>query len=65
MRYSAMRAMIDIDYAGSSLVVDHQESGTVRAEPHPGQRYPGWTRFGGTFHHLLVFGPVAEVETLA
>jgi 6-methylpretetramide 4-monooxygenase / 4-hydroxy-6-methylpretetramide 12a-monooxygenase len=59
------RAMIDIDYAGSPLVTDYQESGTVSAEPHPGQRYPDWTRFGGTFHHLLVFGPVAEVERLA
>ncbi len=27
-------------------------------------RYPDWTRFGGTSHHLLVFGPVAEVESL-
>jgi 6-methylpretetramide 4-monooxygenase / 4-hydroxy-6-methylpretetramide 12a-monooxygenase len=59
------RAMIDIDYAGSPLVADYREPGTVSAEPHPGQRYPDWTRFGAASHHLLVFGPVAEVETLA
>jgi 6-methylpretetramide 4-monooxygenase / 4-hydroxy-6-methylpretetramide 12a-monooxygenase len=59
------RAMIDIDYAGSPLVADYRETGTVSAAPHPGQRYPDWTRLGGTSHHLLVFGSLAEVETLA
>jgi 6-methylpretetramide 4-monooxygenase / 4-hydroxy-6-methylpretetramide 12a-monooxygenase len=59
------RAMIDIDYAGSPLVADYQEAGTVSVQPHPGQRYPDWTRFGGASHRLLVFGHLAEVETLA
>lgn len=57
------RAMIDVDYAGSPLVVDYGETGAA-VQPHPGQRYPDWTRFGGTSHHVLVFGPVAEVELL-
>ena len=37
------RAMIDVDYAGSPLVADHGTGGAT-AGPHPGQRYPDWTR---------------------
>jgi hypothetical protein len=59
------RAMLDVDYAGSPLVNDYAENGSGLAEPHPGQRYPDCTRFGGTSHHLLVFGPVAQAEGLA
>jgi 2-polyprenyl-6-methoxyphenol hydroxylase-like FAD-dependent oxidoreductase len=58
------RAMIDVDYRGSPLTQDYQGPGAVRTEPHPGQRYPDWRRFGGTSHHLLVFGPIAELESL-
>ena len=57
------RVMIDIDYAGSPLVADYGENGA--AEPHPGQRYPDWTTFGGMSHHVLVFGPVADAASLA
>jgi 6-methylpretetramide 4-monooxygenase / 4-hydroxy-6-methylpretetramide 12a-monooxygenase len=59
------RVMIDFDYAGSPLVADHGGGGSDAAEPHPGQRYPDWTRFGGTAHHALVFGPVADAASLA
>jgi 2-polyprenyl-6-methoxyphenol hydroxylase-like FAD-dependent oxidoreductase len=60
------RAMIDVDYAGSALVVDHGASaGRPDGGPRPGQRYPDWTRFGGTSHHALVFGPVADAGALA
>jgi 2-polyprenyl-6-methoxyphenol hydroxylase-like FAD-dependent oxidoreductase len=59
------RVMIDVDYAGSPLVADYGGSGADAAEPHPGQRYPDWTRFGGTSHHVLVFGPVADAASLA
>ena len=58
------RAMIDVDYAGSPLVADCVPSGSG-AEPHPGQRYPDWTRLGGMSHRVLVFGPVADTESLA
>lgn len=58
------RAMIDIDYAGSPLVTDYRETGTAGAEPHPGQRYPDRMQFGGTSHHLLVFGPIIGAESL-
>jgi 2-polyprenyl-6-methoxyphenol hydroxylase-like FAD-dependent oxidoreductase len=59
------RVMIDFDYAGSPLIVDHGGAGTETADPHPGQRYPDWTRLGGTSHHVLVFGPVADAGSLA
>ena len=59
------RAMIDVDYTGSPLVIDHAPNGAGMAEPHPGQRYPDWTRFGGTSHRVLVFGPATDAERLA
>jgi len=59
------RAMIDIDYAGSPLVDDYGRSGAGTEGPHPGQRYPDWTRLGGTSHHVLVFGPVTDAASLA
>jgi 2-polyprenyl-6-methoxyphenol hydroxylase-like FAD-dependent oxidoreductase len=59
------RAMIDVDYAGSPLVADHGRSEGGNGGPHPGQRYPDWTRFAGTSHHVLVFGPVTHAASLA
>jgi 2-polyprenyl-6-methoxyphenol hydroxylase-like FAD-dependent oxidoreductase len=59
------RAMIDVDYAGSPLVSDYGRRGSDTADPHPGQRYPEWTRLGGTSHHALVFGPPADAASLA
>jgi hypothetical protein len=57
--------MLDVDYTGSPLVNDYAENGSGLPEPHPGQRYPDWTRLGGTHHHVLVFGPVTDAEGLA
>jgi 6-methylpretetramide 4-monooxygenase / 4-hydroxy-6-methylpretetramide 12a-monooxygenase len=55
------RSMIDVDYAGRPLVVDHDANGArTVGGPRPGQRYPEWTRFAGTSHHALVFGDVAD-----
>lgn len=62
---SDARAMIDIDYAGSRLVADYGRSGAGIKGPHPGQRYPDWTRLGGTSHHVLVFGTVTDANSLA
>jgi 2-polyprenyl-6-methoxyphenol hydroxylase-like FAD-dependent oxidoreductase len=62
------RSMIDVDYAGSPLVVDHgagkagSQAGT--GGPRPGQRYPDWTRFAGTSHHVLVFGIIDDTAAL-
>jgi 6-methylpretetramide 4-monooxygenase / 4-hydroxy-6-methylpretetramide 12a-monooxygenase len=58
------RAMIDVDYAGSPLVADYGTNAADAADPHPGQRYPDWTRLAGTSHHALVFGPVADAASL-
>ena len=59
------RAMIDVDYAGSPLVVDYGAGGAGAEGPRPGQWYPDWTRFGGTSHHVLVFGTVTDAASLA
>jgi len=59
------RAMIDVDYAGSPLVVDYGTGGVGAEGPRPGQRYPDWTQFGGTSHHVLVFGTVTDAASLA
>jgi hypothetical protein len=56
--------MIDIDYAGSPLVADYAEAAAAELAPHPGQRYPDWTRFGGTSHHALVFGANSCTDSL-
>jgi hypothetical protein len=58
------RSMIDVDYAGSPLVVDHGANEARSTGPRPGQRYPDWTRFGGTSHHALVFGNVDDAAAL-
>ena len=62
---SNARTMIDVDYAGSPLVADHGSAEADGARPRPGQRYPDWTRFGGSSHYVLVFGPVADSASLA
>jgi len=59
------RAMIDVDYAGSPLVVDYGGTGATANGPRPGQWYPDWPRFAGTSHHVLVFGAGADTEWLA
>ncbi|HEV7998686.1 MAG TPA: FAD-dependent monooxygenase [Planctomycetaceae bacterium] len=59
------RAMIDVDYWGSPLVVDYGGGAASVSGPRPGQWYPDWTRFGGTSHHVLVFGTDADSESLA
>lgn len=57
------RAMIDVDYAGSPLVADHERAAVPG--PRPGQRYPDRLHFGGPSHHVLVFGPDPDAAALA
>ncbi len=59
------RAMIDVDYWGSPLVVDYGGGAASTSGPRPGQWYPDWTRFGGTSHHVLAFGTDTDSESLA
>jgi len=49
------RSMMDVDYAGSPLVVDHA-GGTGDPESRPGRWYRDRRQFRGTSHHVLVFG---------
>lgn len=56
------RAMIDVDYAGSPLIVDYSEGSSG---PHPGQRFPDWGQLANTLHHVLVFGPTPDSKSLA
>src|SRR5262249_50423 len=58
------RAMIDVDYAGSPLIVDHGNHEARIGGPHPGQRYLDWTKFAGTSHHVLVFGAETDSPSL-
>lgn len=55
------RAMIDVDYKGSPWIADF---GDGDISPQPGQRLPDRAKFGGTSHHLLVFGPTPDSASL-
>jgi 6-methylpretetramide 4-monooxygenase / 4-hydroxy-6-methylpretetramide 12a-monooxygenase len=59
------RAMIDVDYGASPLVVDYGPGKAGTTGPRPGQWYPDRARFGGTAHHVLVFGEVEDAASLA
>ncbi len=59
------RAMLDVDYWGSPLVVDYGAGAANAKGPRPGQWYPDWALFGGTSHRVLVFGDGADAESLA
>ncbi len=59
------RTMMDVDYAGSPLVVDHGCGQAEAKGPRPGQWYGDWPQFGGTRHHVLVFGDVKDSQSLA
>jgi 2-polyprenyl-6-methoxyphenol hydroxylase-like FAD-dependent oxidoreductase len=58
------RAMLDVDYAVSPLVVDHGAGKAGASGPRPGQWYPDQAKFGGTAHHVLVFGEVGDAAVL-
>jgi hypothetical protein len=59
------RAMLDVDYWGSPLVVDYGTGTTSTNEPRPGRWYSDWTKFGGTSHHALVFGDAIDAASFA
>jgi len=72
-RTIADRHVLDVSdqvHSGIVGIADYQDgragaASGAAAEPHPGQRYPDWTHFGGTSHHLLVFGPIADADGLS
>jgi hypothetical protein len=50
------RSMLDVSYAGSSLVGEYPAGTRSPVTPVPGDRYPDRTALTGTGHHLLFFG---------
>jgi hypothetical protein len=54
------RSMLDVSYAGSSLVGEYPAGTLTPMTPAPGDRYPDRAALAGTGHHLLLFGAAAE-----
>ncbi len=50
------RSMLDVSYAGSSLVGQHPAGTRTPMAPAPGDRYPDRATLAGTGHHLLLLG---------
>jgi 6-methylpretetramide 4-monooxygenase / 4-hydroxy-6-methylpretetramide 12a-monooxygenase len=58
------RSMLDVSYAGNSLVGEYPAGTWTQMTPAPGDRYPDRAALSGTGHHLLLFGS-AEDEGIA
>ena len=54
------RAMLDVSYVVSPIVGEHVGSQDALSTPRPGERHPDRAEFGGTRHHLSLFGAVDE-----
>jgi 6-methylpretetramide 4-monooxygenase / 4-hydroxy-6-methylpretetramide 12a-monooxygenase len=50
------RSMLDVSYAGSSLVGEYPAGTRTPMTPAPGDRYPDRAALDGVGHHLLLFG---------
>ena len=50
------RSMLDVSYAGSSLVGEYPAGPRTPMSPAPGDRYPDRAALTGTGHHLLISG---------
>ena len=50
------RSMLDVSYAGSSLVGEYPADTRTPMTPAPGDRYPDRAALAGPGHHLLLFG---------
>ena len=58
------RSMLDVSYAGSSLVGEYPAGMHTPATPVPGDRYPDRASLGGTEHHLLLFGAAGDAGVM-
>jgi hypothetical protein len=54
------RSMLDVSYAGSSIVGEYPAATRTPMTPAPGDRYPDRAALAGTGHHLLVFGAAED-----
>jgi hypothetical protein len=55
------RLMLDVSYAGSTLV---DQAGASAGGPSPGERLPACHRLRGTGHHLIVFGEAPPLDPI-
>jgi 6-methylpretetramide 4-monooxygenase / 4-hydroxy-6-methylpretetramide 12a-monooxygenase len=56
------RSMLDVSYAGSSLVGEYPADAQTLVTPAPGDRYPDRAALTGTEHHLLLFGAAENAD---
>jgi 6-methylpretetramide 4-monooxygenase / 4-hydroxy-6-methylpretetramide 12a-monooxygenase len=56
------RSMLDVSYAGSSLVGEYPASTGSPMTPAPGDRYPDRAALAATGHHLLLFGVTEDAD---
>ena len=54
------RSMLDVSYAGSSLVGEYPAGTRTPMTPAPGDRYPDRAALAGAGHHLLLFGAAED-----
>jgi hypothetical protein len=59
------RSMLDVSYAGSSLVGEYPARTRTPKSPAPGDRYPDRAALAGTGHHLLLFGGADDTDAAA
>jgi 6-methylpretetramide 4-monooxygenase / 4-hydroxy-6-methylpretetramide 12a-monooxygenase len=58
------RSMLDVSYAGSSLVGEYPADTQTPVSPAPGDRYPDRAALAGTEHHLLLFGAAENADVM-
>ena len=58
------RSMLDVSYAGSSLVGEYPTGTQTPMTPAPGDRYPDRAELAGTNHHLLLFGAAEDADVM-
>jgi 2-polyprenyl-6-methoxyphenol hydroxylase-like FAD-dependent oxidoreductase len=58
------RSMLDVSYAGSSLVGEYPAGPRTSMTPAPGDRYPDRAALAGTGHHLLLFGGDEDADVM-
>jgi 6-methylpretetramide 4-monooxygenase / 4-hydroxy-6-methylpretetramide 12a-monooxygenase len=57
------RSMLDVSYAGSSLVGEYPAGTRTAMTPAPGDRFPDRAALAGTGHHLLLFGGADDADS--
>ena len=58
------RSMLDVSYAGSSLVGEYPAGTRTPMTPAPGDRYPDRAALAGPAHHLLLFGAAEDADVM-